>query len=75
MTVVVVVVVKRYPVVARSPADREVRGSNPTLAKREFLWPQEMILRGSTRPRCELAVSVQVRYSCAPYVGCTQNRE
>ena len=26
----------------RSPADQEVRGSNPTLAKREFLREQEM---------------------------------
>ena len=52
-------------VVARSPADREVRGSNPTLALREFLWEQDMNLRGSTQPRFELvpreeAVSVYV---------------
>ena len=35
-------------------ADREVRGSNPALAEREFLRAQEMNLRVSTRPRCEL---------------------
>ena len=37
--------------------DREVRGSNPTLDKCEFLMEishQEMTLRGSTRSRCEL---------------------
>ena len=32
------------PVVACSPADREVRGSDPTLAKCEFLRAQEMSL-------------------------------
>ena len=42
------------PVVDGSSADREVRGSNPTLAQREFLRAQEMNLRGSTLPRCEL---------------------
>ena len=42
------------PVVARSLADREVRGSNPTLAQREILRAQEMNLRGSTLPRYEL---------------------
>ena len=36
---------------ARFTADPEIRGSNP---KREFLWTQEMNLRGSTRPRGEL---------------------
>ena len=42
------------PVVARSPVDRGVSSSNPTLAYREFLWAQEMNFRGSTRQRCEL---------------------
>ena len=40
--------------VERSPADRVVRGSNPTVALREFLWAQEMKLRGFTPPMCEL---------------------
>ena len=35
-------------VVARSTEDREVPGWNPTLAEREFLWVQDMNLRGST---------------------------
>ena len=38
------------PVVACSPADREVRGLNPTQS--EFLRAQEINLQGSTRPRC-----------------------
>ena len=44
------------PVVAHSNADRKVIGSNSALAQREFLWAQEMNLRGSTRPRCEVNV-------------------
>ena len=40
------------PVVGHSAADC---GSNSTLAyKRKFPWAQEMNLRGSTLPRCEL---------------------
>ena len=42
------------PVVVHLTADRGVPSSNPTLAKHEFLWAQEMNLRGSTRPMCEL---------------------
>ena len=34
--------------------DRDVPGSNPALAYRKFLWAQEMNLRGSTRPKCEM---------------------
>ena len=34
--------------VARSTADPDLSGSNPPQAKREFLWAQEMNLRGST---------------------------
>ena len=32
----------------------KVRGSNPTLTLREFLWAQDINLWGSTRPICEL---------------------
>ena len=39
--------------IARSPADREVRCSKPTM-EREFLRAQEMNLPGSTRSRCDL---------------------
>ena len=42
------------PVVVCSTADRKAPGSNPILAKHEFLWAQEMNLQGSTEPRCEL---------------------
>ena len=41
-------------VVMCSNEDREVTGSNPTLAEREFLWVQEMNSLGSTQPMCEL---------------------
>ena len=67
------------PVVARLTEDWEVPGSNPTLAKHEFLWAQKMNLLGSILPQCELVSwdggSVQVWYSWAPYFGCTQNQE
>ena len=39
------------PVVARLTADQEVPGSNPTIAQHDFLWAQEMNLRGCTRLR------------------------
>ena len=38
-------------VVVRSTADQDVPGSNPILANSEFLWAQEINLRGSG---CEL---------------------
>ena len=62
--------------VAGSTADREVRGSNHTLAQCKFLRAQEMNpLDQGVNWYPERVVSVQVRYPWAPYIGCTQNRE
>ena len=67
------------PVVVHLTGDRDVPGLKPTLALSEFHghkeWISEAPLDQGVNWYPERTVSVQVWYSWALYVGCTQNLE